>query len=455
VVAALNGRLALALLGIPIAALLVTRPKLAALSVVAGFFMNGMQFETKGLTVRPEEVAVVVGLIAVGLARVLGYRRLVGKPLGPFVVLYLLLNVTASILHSPDSRMSLLKCAVIALAIGGYFLVVNAVRGRAALAQFIRFAITFAILESLLALVSLVGRLVHISVPWFVVDLPQVGYWAVTGTMMEPNIFGSTIATLAILYLGRYLVSGRQFTVVGFLGFVVLAVGVLCSYTRGAWLGFAVGLAVLLWERRAAAQHHPERSPALSANALVIVVPILAVVAGVLLSKAGSGVLGTLGIKLGDLLGLGGSETGAFRFGMALLAIGDVPQHWLLGHGADSFSLRYAALAPAGSMLSWYAYAGLSFNIFLQALYDTGVVGLANICLLLVLVFRNLSRGIRHAADTGSRDLLRSLKAALICLLVCYQATGAVWLVFFWVMLAVTVIATEAVRPSAQSLPTA
>src|SRR5436309_4546835 len=293
IVAAFNGLAAFAILGVPIAALLAARPKLAALSVLAGFFLNGIRADVGGLTVRPEEVGVVVGLVALGLAWMLRDRRPVRTPLAPFVVLFLLLNLVASVLNSPDARTSIIKCGAVALAIGSYFVVTNAIRDLEALSEFVRYAVVLAMVEAALAVPALLLRLLHTPITGLVVDDPETGYWAVAGTMLEPNVYGNTIATLGILYLGRYIVSGWRFGVAGLLGFVVLLTGLLYSNTRGAWIGFAIGLLVLLRERRAVSQPAPGGQPALSVNAVVTVLPMVAVIA-FLLYRPASGAIGGL-----------------------------------------------------------------------------------------------------------------------------------------------------------------
>src|SRR5581483_3810617 len=71
-------------------------------------------------------------------------------------------------------------------------------------------------------------------------------------------------------------------------------------------------------------------------------------------------------------------------------------------------------------------------NMFLMALHDTGIVGLAILLSWLVWFALTVFSALHHAPSSESRTLVLALSIGLLCLLVTYQVTTMLWFGFVW-----------------------
>ena len=122
------------------------------------------------------------------------------------------------------------------------------------------------------------------------------------------------------------------------------------------------------------------------------------------------------------------TRTLSARLEVYLLALNDWQQHPWLGHGANAFVQNYRD-AMAITEITWVS------NLFLMALYDTGLVGLIVLASWFVALAWAVVRRRRGARSQLSASLLDALIASSLALLVAYQFTSALWLGVTWVYL--------------------
>jgi O-antigen ligase len=209
------------------------------------------------------------------------------------------------------------------------------------------------------------------------------------GLLKDPNVFGPFLVP-ALLIVTEEVFSSRLLAVrrwVSLLAFAVLALGILLSYSRAAWLNAAIAIAVLL------------AVLVLRRGGFRRAVGLLALVAAV-------------GMLLVGVVAVTGSadfleartqfqEYDVDRFGVQRAGLALVAQH-PFGIGPGQYDL----------LLSFGAH-----SLFVRALVEQGVLGLATILLLLAitlfLAVRNVGRG-RDTYGLGSATLLAAWSGLIV-----------------------------------------
>ncbi len=187
-----------------------------------------------------------------------------GSPLGPFIVIFILLacaSFVAGLAHAELTATVLRHFVEIILAIALFFAVVNTLREKSKLKQAVIAIGTFALLEAIIAItlyflpsyttVRLLSALGRVGYPtgWgvlrYVENNPELPLRAV-GTSIDPNVLGgSLIIAIAILtpqlfaqkpFLPRYLV----LPALGILWFCLYL-----TYSRSALIGLVAALLIL------------------------------------------------------------------------------------------------------------------------------------------------------------------------------------------------------------------
>ena len=137
-----------------------------------------------------------------------------------------------------------------------------------------------------------------------------------------------------------------------------------------------------------------------------------------------------------------GSGSGYGRVLLYKEALGEWQAHPLLGLGPGSFSYRLPGDTAPGP--AWLP------NLTLQALHDTGIVGLLAMLWLFVAFYVTTSAPLRRAPPGQARAVLAGLIAAVTALLICFQLTPGFSLGYSWALLALAVAAARAVAGVAE-----
>jgi uncharacterized membrane protein len=207
-----------------------------------------------GLSLKVEHVAVIVGVVIAGIG-IIRRRETLRLDLPAILLIsWLVLNFVAGLINAPSPFGSLKLAALLALAMGAYFVVTQLVTNRKTL------VFTFSAALAAGIGVAAYGLLAHLVFP-FGPDLgvqinPITKTPTVYSTQWEGNIFGGFCAAIAIIILAARLTTGiawpkRRLE----WGLLIALIALEVSLARGAWLAIAGGIGALafgialLWRR--------------------------------------------------------------------------------------------------------------------------------------------------------------------------------------------------------------
>ena len=265
----------------------------------------------------------------------------------------------------------------------------------------------------------------------------------------EPNLYASFLAAMAPFAVDRFR---RRLTVRDGAVAAVILVAIGLGVTRGAYLGIVAGFAVygiVLWRRRAGRRLVP-----------ILAFSALATLAGVLLSNI---VLATPPTTDAPLPGspapslAPGSpsvptppeptptpespDTIQHRLDRVEPALGDFATSPWIGLGADSFGQRHADSSKGGAP-DHIAILALALP------YEAGIIGALSFSGAVALLLLALTRTSRLAWATGTAS---AYLAAIVTLLVAYQATSALVFGLNWMLAGVALALAVASHDSAPS----
>ena len=392
-----------------------------------------------GANIKPEHVAagalaaVLVGRLVLSPPRPGGPRLQWGSGIAlGGLLLYLGTNLLASLLNAPQPTDSLRQVGLITLVAVPYGLALNLITDRVTLRQAVLIWLGLGLLEAISGLgIMLLWRTTGLDLGvQQVLGAPPVP----VGTMREGNIFGSYTGAVAVGLLALLLTTRRRaHLLIGSAVLLVLLAGLAISLSRGAWVGFAAGAALVGLVRAGVLL----RRAAPVALLLAILLP-LGLLATAPLGRApiASGLLERLATL--DLGALGQQQTVLERLDTYEKAWEGITAQPLLGNGTGSFGQRYV-------YRSVYE-PGWVGNLELHLLYDSGLLGFAGFWICVGMIAWRAARAYRQGADPLLRGTLLGLGGGLLALLVAYQATEATWLAFTWVHLGLLAAATAVAR---------
>jgi hypothetical protein len=395
--------------------------------------------------VRLEQPAIIAALITLTLTR--GWpRRSEVRPVLPILAafaVYLVVLTVASALNAPKPVVSarLIVWTVLSMAGGvvAFVLLLRPARERVE-AWFTGTGIAHAVVGLAIAAAFLFFG-PH-GIPGMQTSPGEVP--KVAGLAFEANLFASMLGSIAPFALDRFR---SRPTLATAIPLVILVVGVGLGVTRGAYIGLGVGLLVYLG---IVAYRSPRPSEALA------VVPVLAV--ALLLAPSIAAV--SLPVERASerpgpsaSISPGGStfpgetatprptpspgestaplpsptpsaDTFSYRTDRIPTALKDLATSPIIGLGAATYGQRHHLPNQSPAVPD---YIGI---LALVALYESGIVGAAALALGFLLSFRLLFRRSRDLPGTAA-----AYTAALVALLVAYQATNALFFSINWIIL--------------------
>lgn len=405
------------LAGLPLVVWLALSPRRAFFGLLGACALNHWTFSLGGGNLRPEHFALAALLGGLGYEQLgRGAPRLVHLRSVTWLVLgWLAVNAVASWSFSPDRVASLKIVVWVGLSFLMYLGTLQVVPQRVKLPDALDALIAIGGAVGVFGLVVFVLYQVGISLPFIQID-PITNHVTTFSTMWEANIFGSfemMVASLAFMRLSMEPPGTRRARWLLY-GLLVSLLALLISFTRAAWLGAMVALGLQMVQARG----------------------------GIRLGRRLWVLLAALGVAIGAVFALGAGRTfilralslnevssGSFayrliRFGMAYQGFFDSP--WL-GNGTNSFGQRF--LDPSQNFAPDYLP-----SLFLQALYDSGLIGFGILMALFGVFLVGLWRR-RLAADPSTRAMATGLGATLVAMLIAYQTTSAFWFGYTWVLL--------------------
>jgi len=395
-------------------------PSAALLTVAVSVILPRYLVDIQGLSVTAERVAVPV--VAVVLLLLLTPRkeglRLGWSHLG--LAVFIAANVLGSLFNAPNAGESLRLTLLIAIASLPFWLLPNIARDY----RLVRFG--FFVLVALGALEALFGLVVmalyyltglNLGMQGDVLTGAVVPY----GTMWEGNIFGSFVGAALVAALGWSLASssgsGRSWAIR--LAILIMALALVVSLSRGAWLGALAGTAVVLmfagWRKVGA----------MAAVGAALFITLMLLQLAFPWEFGGLPVISRTSTISALLQGQLDGNTSE-RFYTYELALDHWEEQPLIGWGAGSFSQFF--LYRSQSLPAWVG------NLELHALHDSGAIGLLGLMLVMLGTVPGLVRAICRTLpeDQAQRGVLVGLLGACMTLLIAFQATEATWLGYTW-----------------------
>jgi hypothetical protein len=416
--------------------------------LLASAAVDRYTLEVAGVSVRAEQVMVLVVLGALGMTWALDARRgnltwrqVIRWPLA-WLVPYVGVTLLSSMVNAPDVASSLRHTGMIALAaasaVGVYWLADEPGMVRLG----VKVLAALGVLEAGYMFVGLAAG----QAGFDFATQPGNGEIIVPfGSLWEPNLLGSYLAGAGVLLFAMLFVDGsRRLAWIGAsLMFVLCALAL--SLARAAWVGFfaGAGVVVVLYYARRKMKDERRRSPAIGdasegaglsirirqgllvgGLAVVGALAFLPTLAPVLFPGTAWGVLVRVNPAWYDPAR---DPSVTARVSATKSALDDIAAHPIIGNGAGSYGVTHTGEGGAPGWIS---------NLGLHILYDSGAVGLLAFAAGLGwLGWRGLRRVFARQDSSEEVDLrpqIVGLLGAVTVLLVAFQATEGTWMAFFW-----------------------
>lgn len=391
--------------------------------------LNGVVLAVGRTNMRSDQLLDVLMVVGLGLSAIFAGRRLyVDRPLAAIIAL-LGLNALSTIFVSPAIGYSVTQVLNLTATWAIYAVIVNCVQTVDEADR---------LTDLVLALLA-VAALIGIFAFWAGIAGYKTGManvegspldggtaYGAFGTAYEPNIFGSMCQS-AFVAAGAMLLLGARRRRMALWGVVLTTgLGLLLSFTRGAWLGAICGLLVV-------ALLAPVIGRRVSLAPLIA--PTVAGALGFVWLWSDEGPAGVFfRYKIQNLLNPQ-SATASYRLVSYGLAWEQVIQRPIFGWGTFTF----APMLAQGSDVKQLGveHAIWISNYVLLILHDTGLVGLLVFVLLIAFVLKmgiNAARGL-VAARPDSAATLIALVASVIGLLVSFLASSGFTFTYPWVVI--------------------
>jgi O-antigen ligase len=219
------------------------------------------------------------------------------------------------------------------------------------------------------------------------------GFMRAYGNFGQPNPFAGYLGTILPLALAMSMVShpGR-FRVVAVLALGLTGLGILLSFSRGAWLGMAISVGVMLlaWSPQARRLVPPFVVVLLVVIVLAMFNALPPVIANRITSVTDNfGVFDVRTVTLTSDNFAVVERMAHWQAGWAIFL-----DHPILGVGPGN----YPAVYPSYYIPPWEAPLGHAHNYYLNMAAEAGVLGLGALLVVLTLAIRNLLRRLRTAS---------------------------------------------------------
>lgn len=427
----------LALLGAPlllVAAFRWQRALVFALPFLV--VLNGVAIPIGASSLHLDQVGVALLLVPLTAQLLVGARRFRHDSTVWWLAAILLLNVVATLLHSPARTYSLLQCANLASVWIIYLVLLNVIDTERDAEQFLRCVQWSAICAGVIGTLAFV--LASIGLPVGGAEVSRLAAERLTeaygayGTMVEPNLLGSfsaahLVMAIVLLAIGAQRTDAAQPPALLRWVVVIASVTLLLTFTRAAWLGAIFGLA---WFAIVGV-----RTLALRIPLRRIIAPLgVALALGVVLLLLPGATATALRFKLLNLVNFG-SQTVVLRFVTYSLALQQLVDHPIVGWGTFSFAPLVAQGSDFQQFENWRSlWIG---NYLLLALHDTGILGLAAWCGALWSVLARGMETVRRRAAHDARAAARALAltVGVATLFVPFLATSGFSLGFPWLLM--------------------
>ncbi|MBR6401113.1 MAG: O-antigen ligase family protein [Firmicutes bacterium] len=319
-------------------------------------------------------------------------RGMVYSPMDMPILGFMAVMVFVFLVNSPDPKISLEGLRVVVQYILWYYVVIRLVKNNDKAVLVSRF---FAVVVGLMALHGIYQFIVGVEMPAGWVDQNEAGVRTrVFSILTSPNIFGSLLTLGAPVSLGLALGEKNKLLKIIFGGAALAMMGsLLFTFSRGAWIGFAVAFAVyvLIKDARLLA-------PGIIAAVLVIL----------LVPSVGNRITYMLSPEYIES-SLRGGRLVRWMTGARVLSF--FPAFGVgLGHFGGAVAMNHGLSTLLDGEYTETFYMD---NYYLKTAVETGIVGLAAMLGLMYCVIINSLRTVSAVSGKRMKELSAGITAGL------------------------------------------
>ena len=395
----------------------------AWLLLLVASLLSGYKYGIGIVNIRGDQVMLVFLFVGWVLALMAGKARFYRVPLLVPALGYAGVNLLASALYSPDKAASYQGSLLVFVYVMMFVMTVLVLQQYPdRIKTAVKALLVLAVAQGLYALAALAANKAGLNLggvsPGHVESAVSL-----QGGFEEPNLLGAFAAAIGLVFIA--LLTARDSGISAWktgAGAALMVSVLLLTFTRAAWLGFIVGLVLLVFMQKPARNIFNPRAAAVTlaigAALLVVALPFANAVES-----------GQVSQRIGEILDFSqGSAEG--RVELQNQALRMLPDAYLLGNGTLSLisNQTYAKLE-----------GGWLYSSFIQAIHDTGLIGLAILLWFQIGVMVTAARAYLKTKDGFLRASLIGLVAANISLMLASQASSFIWLGFPWVLAGLTV----------------
>lgn len=387
------------------------------------------KFGLGGLTVRPEQLALMILVLGWIPALLIGRAKLNRVPLLLPVTLYIAVNFISTNLYAIDKSDSFRWAFELGLYAMMYVMSVMVLRDHPTkLKAAVKIMLALGIFQCIYALIAFTAH--HAGINLLGVAENQIqGKTSLQGGFEEPNLLGAFEAAIGIMLLALMTAGKTQIKkTVSLIGLVLVLIVVAMTYTRASWIGFGVGLLLLIFLQKPSRNIFNPRAAAVSIALLttvfVIAIPFTNVLTG-----------GGISQRVNDILNFG-TESTVGRINVEKMALDRWENAVMLGNGTLSFP-KNLAISESSRAGSWL------YSSVIQSLHDTGIIGLGFLLWFNAGVVVIVLRGYRRTKDPFYRASLAGFAVASVVIFIASQASSFLWLGFPWIFAALAVAVAE------------
>lgn len=386
------------------------------------------RYDAGGITLRLEHVALIMMMIGWLPGLLAGKNRLHRVPLLIPMAGLLGLNFLSSALYAPDRNASYQGAALLGVYMLMYVFSALVLQDHPEkLKSAVRFMLVLGVVQAVYGLVSLAAN--YGGMDFGGVNLRHMHVEeavSIQGGFEEPNLFAAFAAVITLMFVA--LLSGGAGVIRlgrAAAGLGIMIISLLLAYTRAAWLGFIIGLFMLMMIQKPPKTLFNQRTVLIASMLLLTVILVAIPVANEISAD-------TVGGRISDILNFSSSSAEG-RVEVQRAALERWQSAVLLGHG----TLSLPAIPPAGSWI---------YSSFLQVLHDTGIFGLFFLLWFQIGVLMITLKGFRQAKDPFFRAALAGLAAGSVALMIASQASSFIWLGFPWIYAGLCVAVASVAR---------
>jgi len=387
--------------------------------------LSGVNIIIGGLNVRFDQLISTILCLILAFRIIFNYQKFYLDFPGKMLISFLFISFISSYYFSPDPKYSIIQTINLTSVSSIYIILINFIDSKKMFDHFLKvyfnagfIAITLGV--ALFILSVLIGNeLYGVNL----ISDTTLAY-GVYSTMREPNIFGSYSLIYFIIGLSMLLYKGslsKNCYNITSIYFIVYALGVFLSFTRGVWLGGIAAFFLLLILSKKYSIPNSKKKIHLIKFSIIMLVLITLV-----LSISHS----FFTYKIDNLF-QAQEGTGQFRLLEWAKAIEDIGNNFLLGNGTYSFASIYSKTVPYNNLEN--AWIG---NIFLTVLHDTGLIGFS---FFMIMCVNLISKGIKLSklAKALQKDysIILGITISIIAMLIAFIFTTGFSYGYSWLLL--------------------